>query len=141
MGTPRYCSESASGCAALPVDLSRKSDRAGSGGIRNFDGLTAPDSPQTMKRVPHRPGQAASRGFAALTIAFAVIALEGQVVLAASLVSYQESPISMVSSCPGQNAEVEQAVDMSRGYGYDVWMGCQGIGSARTSDGGLHFGE
>ena len=94
-----------------------------------------------MKRVQHRFGQASRRGLAALIIGSAVVALEAQTVLAASLVSYQQSPISMVSSCPGQNAEVEQAVDTSHGYVYEVWMGCQGIAFARSIDGGLHFGE
>ena len=42
-------------------------------------------------------------------------------------------------SCSGQNAEVEQAVDPARGYVYEDWMGCGGIGFARSADGGQHF--
>jgi hypothetical protein len=43
------------------------------------------------------------------------------------------------SSCSGQNAEVEQAVDSKLGYVYEIWMGCKGIGFARSTDGGLTF--
>ena len=43
-----------------------------------------------------------------------------------------------VSRCPGQNAEVEQAVDGR--YVYELWIGCRGIGFARSTDGGSHFG-
>jgi hypothetical protein len=50
-------------------------------------------------------------------------------------------PISVVSAaCAGQNAEVEQAVDRSLGYVYEEWMGCSGIGFARSTDGGATFG-
>jgi hypothetical protein len=51
------------------------------------------------------------------------------------------SPITEFSkACPGQNAEVEQAVD--RGYVYEEWMGCNNqIGFATSADGGLHFGR
>ena len=45
------------------------------------------------------------------------------------------------ASCSGQNAEVEQAVDPKLGYVYEEWMGCQGIAFARSTDGGLTFGE
>jgi hypothetical protein len=44
--------------------------------------------------------------------------------------------------CPGQNAEVEQAVDPARHYVYEEWMGCNNrIGFAVSQDGGLHFGK
>jgi BNR/Asp-box repeat len=76
-------------------------------------------------------------GFGALALASAVVTLESPSVLAA--VAYQESAISMISPCPGQNAEVEQAVDRSLGFVYETWMGCQGIAFARSRDGGLHF--
>jgi hypothetical protein len=49
-------------------------------------------------------------------------------------------PISDISaSCAVQNAEVEQAVDAARGYVYEDWMGCRGIGFARSTDGGRTF--
>jgi hypothetical protein len=47
--------------------------------------------------------------------------------------------VEVSRGCAGQNAEVEQAVDRSRHYVYEVWMGCGGIGFARSPDGGLHF--
>ncbi len=53
-------------------------------------------------------------------------------------------PIAEVSSgCTGQNAEVEQAVDPRSGAVYEEWMGCansDGIGFARSTDGGRTFG-
>jgi hypothetical protein len=50
-------------------------------------------------------------------------------------------PISTVSvPCTGQNAEVEQAVDPSDdGYVYEAWTGCEGIGFARSVNGGASF--
>jgi hypothetical protein len=50
------------------------------------------------------------------------------------------SPVTQVSRCPGRNAEVETATGAPH-YVYDVWIGCGGIGFARSSDGGLHFGR
>lgn len=59
----------------------------------------------------------------------------------ASGISYTVSRITDVSaSCPGQNAEVEQAVDARLGYVYEIWMGCRGIAFARSTDGGRRFG-
>jgi hypothetical protein len=50
--------------------------------------------------------------------------------------TYSVGPISDVSTCGGQNAEVEQAVDAKLGYVYEDWMGCKGIAFARSTDGG-----
>ena len=59
---------------------------------------------------------------------------------AASASTYAVGPVTDVSaSCSGQNAEVEQAVDPKLGYVYDEWMGCNGIGFARSVDGGTTF--
>jgi hypothetical protein len=49
------------------------------------------------------------------------------------------SQVTRVSRCPGGNAEVETATGAPN-YVYDVWIGCGGIGFARSTDGGLHFG-
>jgi BNR/Asp-box repeat len=58
----------------------------------------------------------------------------------ASVMSYAVNSLSDLStSCAGQNAEVEQAVDQARGYVYEEWMGCSGIAFARSTDGGAHF--
>jgi hypothetical protein len=60
---------------------------------------------------------------------------------AGAMTSYGVGPISNVSgACAGQNAEVEQAADPKLGYVYESWMGCQGIGFARSTDGGKTFG-
>lgn len=48
------------------------------------------------------------------------------------------APITEISKgCPGQNAEVEQAVDGR--YVYVVWIGCDGIGFARSENDGRSF--
>ncbi len=49
-------------------------------------------------------------------------------------------PIAEISrGCPGQNAEAEQAVDGR--YVYVAWIGCDGIGFARSTNGGRSFGK
>jgi hypothetical protein len=49
------------------------------------------------------------------------------------------SPVLAVShGCKGRNAEVEQAVDYP--YVYVTWIGCGGIGFARSVNGGRSFG-
>ncbi len=53
--------------------------------------------------------------------------------------TYQVGPITDVSTCAGQNAEVEQAADTVRGYVYEEWMGCRGITVARSADGGRNW--
>lgn len=50
------------------------------------------------------------------------------------------SPIVDVSAaCSGQNAEVEEATDPARNDVYEAWIGCGGIGFARSTDGGVRF--
>jgi hypothetical protein len=56
--------------------------------------------------------------------------------VAGPVATYQVGPITDVSTCSGQNAEVEQAVDAKLGYVYEEWMGCKGIAVARSQDGG-----
>ena len=64
----------------------------------------------------------------------------GPVAAYAAATTYSVGPITDVSgSCSGQNAEVEQAVDPAVHYVYETWMGCKGIGFARSIDGGLSF--
>jgi hypothetical protein len=58
----------------------------------------------------------------------------------AGTAGYTVGPVTEISAgCSGQNAESEQAVDASLGYVYEVWMGCQGIGFARSLNGGASF--
>lgn len=54
---------------------------------------------------------------------------------------YTVGTISVISQgCGGSNAEVEQATDVSNGnYVYEAWIGCGGIGFARSTDGGKTF--
>jgi hypothetical protein len=47
--------------------------------------------------------------------------------------------VEVSRGCAGQNAEVEQAVDLP--YVYEAWIGCGGIGFARSVDGGRTFGR
>jgi hypothetical protein len=48
-------------------------------------------------------------------------------------------PITEVSgTCAGQNAEVEEAT-AAPGSIYQVWIGCGGIGFARSTDGGATY--
>ena len=55
-------------------------------------------------------------------------------------VHWSVSGVTDVSrGCAGQNAEVETAT-APPGYVYDLWIGCAGIGFARSTDGGRHFG-
>jgi hypothetical protein len=55
--------------------------------------------------------------------------------------TYSVGPITNISStCSGQNAEVEQAVDPTNPeYVYEEWMGCKGIAFSVSTDGGLRF--
>jgi hypothetical protein len=58
----------------------------------------------------------------------------------AGLARVRVGPVLEVSrGCKGQNAEVEQAVDYP--YVYEAWMGCRGIGFARSTNGGRTFGR
>jgi len=62
--------------------------------------------------------------------------------VAAAPPTFSVGPISAISSsCSSQNAESEQALGApGSGYVYEIWMGCQGIGFARSTDGGKTFG-
>jgi hypothetical protein len=66
----------------------------------------------------------------------AVRASGAAAVAGSAAATYQVGPITGISACGGQNAEVEQAVDAKLGYVYEEWMGCTGIGFARSTDGG-----
>jgi hypothetical protein len=88
-----------------------------------------------------RPGYRRRALAAATAIVGLAAALAGPAPALAAGATYTISPISDVSaSCSGQNAEVEQAADARLGYVYEVWMGCRGIGFARSADAGRSFG-
>jgi hypothetical protein len=72
----------------------------------------------------------------------ALIALSLAAPALAAAATYTVGPISdLSSSCSGQNAEVEQAVDPKLGYVYEEWMGCSGIAFARSADAGQSWSE
>jgi hypothetical protein len=76
---------------------------------------------------------------AALGIAVPVSAsATGRARLASESSRVRVGPALEVSrGCAGQNAEVEQAVDYP--YVYEAWIGCKGIGFARSTNGGRSF--
>ncbi len=47
--------------------------------------------------------------------------------------------VSTGKACSGQNAEVETAIDPATRILYEEWIGCGGIGFARSTDGGRTF--
>src|SRR6478752_940726 len=76
-------------------------------------------------------------GIGAVAGLVAIVTTSGLVSAAAT---YNVGPnINISAGCSGQNAEVLQAVDRTRGYVYEEWMGCRGIAFARSSDGGRTF--
>jgi hypothetical protein len=92
---------------------------------------------------PASLGKVALAGVA--VVALAVGPAAGPAVAGASSAAGIRPVISAITefskACPGQNAEVEQAVGPARGYVYEEWMGCNGrIGFATSTDGGLQFG-
>src|SRR5580700_9415844 len=59
---------------------------------------------------------------------------------ATAQVTYQVGSIQEISQGCAPSAEVEQAVDPTQSkYVYEAWIGCQGIGFARSTDGGVKF--
>jgi hypothetical protein len=59
---------------------------------------------------------------------------------AAGLPGPQVSRITDIShALPGQNAEVEEATDPRTGFAYAEWIAANGIGFARSTDGGYRF--
>src|SRR5229473_1712073 len=84
----------------------------------------------------HRRSLRAAIALSAATLTAAMGTTAASAEPAASAATYQVGPITNVSTCAGQNAEVEQAADTVRGYVYEEWMGCRGIAVARSADGG-----
>src|SRR5215831_13336184 len=77
----------------------------------------------------------------AVTFLAGACAVVGLAVPPTFAASSRAGPVTGVSSaCPGQNAEVEQAVAPPH-YVYEAWIGCGGEGFARSTDGGLHFSK
>ncbi len=101
--------------------------------------------------VPTATGGPGSRPYRPRKLACAVAGIAAAVVGALGVprsapasngaaMSFSVSHIADVSrGCHDQNAEVEESVDPSGRYVYELWMGCRGIGFARSTDGGHHF--
>ncbi len=79
-------------------------------------------------------------GVVATLSAIILVTAAGAAAAAGPAASYRIGPVTNVSSCGGQNAEVEQAADPKLGYVYEAWMGCKGIAVARSADGGKTWG-
>lgn len=87
-----------------------------------------------------RPSLKRTLAAAAATLALGLTSLAASGPAFAADLTYDIGPISDLStSCGMQNAEVEQAVDPRLGYVCEDWMGCSGIGFARSTDGGKAF--
>lgn len=70
---------------------------------------------------------------------FAVGAAALFLLFGAGLAGASTAPkVVLVSRCGDSNAEVEQAIDGR--YVYEAWIGCLGIGFARSTNGGRTFG-
>ena len=81
------------------------------------------------------PGMSGTPGTAGMRAAAAPAAAGAHADTAAGV-----SPVTEVSKgCSGRSSEVETAA-AAPAYVYDLWIGCRGIGFARSTDGGLHFG-
>jgi hypothetical protein len=86
---------------------------------------------RTINRIS---GRSALRSRGAVIVG--VLALAGATAAAANAAP---GAIVQVSHCAGQNAEVIQAVDGK--WVYEVWIGCGGIGFARSADSGRTFSQ
>ena len=76
---------------------------------------------------------------AAGTIAVPAVAQASRSAPGSSPVPGPTVRVSTGSACAGQNAEVETAIDPANGILYEEWIGCGGIGFARSTDGGKTF--
>jgi hypothetical protein len=93
-----------------------------------------------------RPGIGSGVRFVLVACAALVLAVQvsasaaGRAGLASGPARVRVGPVLEVSrGCARQNAEVEQAVDYP--YVYEAWIGCGGIGFARSTNGGRSFGH
>ena len=103
-------------------------------------------SPQPIRRTARR-----SLRVAAGALALGLAGMAGLMATSAQAVGHSAgaratrgasvTPIIDISSgCQGGNAEVEEVTAAPR-YVYADWIGCGGIGFARSTDGGLHFSK
>ena len=91
---------------------------------------------------PHRR----LRGLLGLTAALALVSGAVEPALASAAASGSRSParaaaapiVTVSNGCSGQNQEVVAAADTS-GDVYQAWIGCGGIGFARSTNGGSSY--
>src|SRR5579863_6828301 len=77
--------------------------------------------------------------FRALFISF-ILTTAALTNYAAAATTYHVGAIQEISQGCGGSAEVEQAVDPTHNkYVYEAWIGCQGIGFAGSTNGGVTF--
>ena len=75
-----------------------------------------------------------------VSTALAAVAASAIPVGATAVTARDVGPVTEVSrGCPGQNAETEQAIDGR--FIYVAWIGCGGIGFARSTNEGRTFGK
>jgi hypothetical protein len=67
-----------------------------------------------------------------------ILALLGVTAAAVPAAQAATPTVEVSGNCGGQNAEVEEAT-AAPGYVYQVWIGCGGIGYARSTDGGATY--
>jgi hypothetical protein len=81
-----------------------------------------------------------TRGIRAAAIASASLALSAGMLSGGPFVTAASAAatVNVSQNCAGQNAEVEEAT-ASPGFVYQVWIGCGGIGYARSTDGGATY--
>jgi len=90
-----------------------------------------------VRVAPDRPRFVKAAG--ALSLAWIALVAAGA---GSARAAFSESPVRDISArCSGQNAEVEQAADPTGRYVYETWIGCHGIGFARSTDGGSRFSK
>ena len=84
----------------------------------------------------HRSTVLAAAAAGGLSLA---VAAPGQALLMTRPIVGPAVAVSAGPACSGQNAEVETATDPRTGVLYEAWIGCRGIGFARSTDGGKTF--
>ena len=125
------------------MDQALGDGRARHGRARHSRARRSRGRPQPAGRPKRLPSPARVLGAPVLVLSILVVSTSaltgGSPAGASSTISV--GPITDVSAaCPNQNEEAEQAVGPSGSKEvYEVWSGCQGIGYARSTDGGASF--
>jgi hypothetical protein len=92
-----------------------------------------------MRRIWPGPRAAVIGAFAVSGLMVVPAALSGTAAVRSGPVVGPAVLVSSGAACSGQNAEVETAIDPKTGFLYEEWIGCGGIGFARSTDHGRTF--